>query len=134
MVGFNNVENIKSFLNFLEASGNSIATRNQRLADIKSFCRFVLQDNPQYMYSLQQILNLKFKKYKTSALVYLSFNQLGWLLKELDYTNRYGFKDLVILTILYDTGVHVSEFINCTPSRLFKNQLTNNKIYVIIFL
>lgn len=105
-------ENIKSFLAFLETSGKSVATRNQRLAAIKSFCRFVLQDDPQYMYSLQEILNLKAKKHNTTPLVYLSSDQLSWLLKEPDYTNRYGFKDLLILTILSDTGVRVSEFIN----------------------
>ena len=89
------IENVKGFLNSLEEAGNSISTRNQRLAAIKSFCRFVLEDSPQHMYSLQQILNLKTKKSDTTELTYLSATQLGWLLEEPDYTNRYGFKDLV---------------------------------------
>ena len=110
------IENVKGFLNSLEEAGNSISTRNQRLAAIKSFCRFVLEDSPQHMYSLQQILNLKTKKSDTTELTYLSATQLGWLLEEPDYTNRYGFKDLVILTILSDTGVRISEFINIRVS------------------
>ena len=110
------IENVKGFLNSLEEAGNSISTRNQRLAAIKSFCRFVREDSPQDMYSLQQILNLKTKKSDTTELTYLSATQLGWLLEEPDYTNRYGFKDLVILTILSDTGVRVSEFINIRVS------------------
>ena len=40
------IENVKGFLNSLEEAGNSVATRNQRLAAIKSFCRFVLEDSP----------------------------------------------------------------------------------------
>lgn len=111
-----NSHNIKCFLESLEVAGNSVSTRNQRLAAIKSFCRFVLQDDPQYMYSLQQILNLKAKKHESSELVYLSSVQLGWLLQKPDYTNRYGFKDLVMLTVLSDTGVRVSEFINIRVS------------------
>lgn len=40
-------DNIKAFLASLEEKGCSISTRNQRLAAIKSFCRYVQSDSPQ---------------------------------------------------------------------------------------
>ena len=53
-------DNIKAFLSSLEEKGCSASTRNQRLAAIKSFCRYVQADSPQDLYNMQQILALIF--------------------------------------------------------------------------
>ena len=105
-------ENIKGFLNHLEESGNSVATRNQRLAAIKSFCRYVQADSPRHLYNMQQILSIPTKRKETRAIQYLTAEQLGLLLNKPDASNRYGFRDLLILTVLADSGARVSEFID----------------------
>lgn len=105
-------ETIKAFLANLEEKGCCVSTRNQRLAAIKSFCRYVQSDSPQYLYNMQQILSIPAKKNKKPSIEYLSKQQLERLLSKPDSSNKYGFKDLLILTILADTGARVSEFIN----------------------
>ncbi len=109
-------ESIAEFLCYIEDNGSSIATRNQRLAAIRSFCKYVQFDSPQYMFNMQQILNIKSKKTELPVIQYLSSTQLKQLLEEPDSSNKYGFKDLVILTTLADTGMRVSEFINVKVS------------------
>lgn len=108
--------NIKAFLSNLEEKGCSASTRNQRLAAIKSFCRYVQMNSPQNLYNMQQILAIPSKKKKTPAIQYLSAKQLELLLGRPDSTNKYGFKDLLILTVLSDTGMRVSELTDIRAS------------------
>ena len=105
-------ENIKDFLKSLEEHGCSAATRNQRLAAIKSFCKYVQMDSPKYLYNMQQILSIPSKREGTPVIQYLSAKQLEILLNRPDTSNRHGFKDLLLLTVLSDTGARVSEVIN----------------------
>jgi integrase/recombinase XerD len=54
---------VLSFLNWLEAErGNSPATRNQRLAVIKSFVRYTAVERPEFLEHATQILAVKQKK------------------------------------------------------------------------
>ena len=107
-----NVENIIGFLDHLEQSGMSISTRNQRLATIKSFCKYVRFKSPRHLNNIEQILNISRKKEATPAIQYLSHKQLDMLLNKPDNSNYYGFKDLLLLTVMADTGARVSEVIN----------------------
>lgn len=111
-----NAENIKDFLAQLEASGCSGATRNQRLAAIKSFCRYVQMESPSVLYNMSQILAIPSKRFAKPTIQYLSKHQLELLLNEPDSSNRYGFKDLLILAVLSDSGMRVSELINIKVS------------------
>lgn len=104
-------DNIKAFLAELEEKGCSVSTRNQRLAAIKSFCRYVQADSPQNLYNMQQILAIPSKKKEKPVIQYLTTGQLEMLLAKPDNSNKYGFKDLLILTVLCDTGIRVSELI-----------------------
>lgn len=121
MADFNS-ENISSFLNHLEQMGMSISTRNQRLATIKSFCKYVRFKSPRYLHNIEQVLNISRKKGPTSTIQYLSREQLERLLYKPDNTNYYGFKDLLLLTVMSDTGARVSEIINIKISDLTLTQ------------
>ena len=103
---------VKDFLAYLENNGCSVATRNQRLAAIKTFARYVQEDSPMYLYNMQQILSIPTKRSEKPVIEYLSGEQLSMLLNAPDSNNRYGFKDLLILAVLADTGARVSEMIN----------------------
>ena len=55
---------ISGFLDWLEIDrGNSIATRNQRLAAIHAFCRYLQTESPENMAILQKNLCIPCKKY-----------------------------------------------------------------------
>lgn len=111
-----NAENIKAFLSELEESGCSVSTRNQRLAAIKSFCKYVQMNSPQNLYNMKMILAIPRKKSEINTIEYLTETQLEMLLKKPDAARKSGFKDLLILTILADSGIRVSELINIKVS------------------
>lgn len=105
-------ENVVGFLDNLEEEGLSISTRNQRLAVIKSFCKYIRFKSPRHLHSIDQILDIPRKKETIPVIQYLSAAQLERLLKTPAAHKYYGFKDLLILTVMSDTGARVSEVIN----------------------
>ncbi len=101
---------VQSFLLWLEQErGNSINTRNQRLSAITSFFRFVSSIHPEHILLCQQILNIDFKKRQSSPVDYLSIEAVEMLLKQPDSRKPMGRRDLVLLSVLYDTGARVQE-------------------------
>jgi site-specific recombinase XerD len=104
---------IADFLTWLETErGNSVATRNQRLAAIHSFCHYVQTEEPGALLQCQQIINIKMKKHKKPHVGYVSAQSLKDILSEPDLNTKNGRRDLVIISLLYDTGARVSELIN----------------------
>lgn len=110
-------ELIINFLDYLEnEKHNSIATRNQRLASIHAFCKFVQSEEPAYMNNLQQILNIPFKKKTQKIVDYLTPEAVEVLLKQPNISTRNGLRDLVVMSLLYDTGARVQELIDLKVS------------------
>ena len=108
-------ELITGFLTWLETNrGNSPSTRNQRLSAIKAFFRYVQRECPRYLLNCQQILQIPGKACHSPALAYLSYDEIKELLAKPDQSSEKGFRDLVILCLLYDTGARVSELIYLT--------------------
>ena len=107
-----NAENIKGFLKSVEDKGCSVATRNHRLAVIKAFCKYVQWESPMNLYNMQQILSIRAKKAAKPTIQYLTPEQLAILLDQPDRNYRQGFRDLLMLAVLSDTGARVTEFIN----------------------
>lgn len=106
-------EFVMEFLDYLEnTKNNSISTRNQRLAAIHAFCRFVQMEEPMHMDNLQKILDISFKKTTQNVVDYLSPEAIKILLEQPDITTLKGFRDLVIMSLLYDTGARVQELID----------------------
>lgn len=106
---------IEGYLNWLCVKRkNSASTRNQRLAAIKSFFKFVCRENPRYIYNCEQILQIPIKKRPTPALQYLSYEEIKEMLAGPDPSTEKGFRDLLILCLLYDTGARVSELLSIT--------------------
>jgi site-specific recombinase XerD len=104
---------IVGFLNWLETErGNSVATRNQRLAAIHAFCRYLLVETPSYMALLQRNLSIPAKKYAKPHLGYLSAKDVSEILAKPNLKTSDGRRDLAILALLYDSGARVSELVN----------------------
>lgn len=106
---------IEGYLKWLcEEQMNSASTRNQRLSAIKAFFKFVRRENPRYIYNCEQILQIPMKKCPTPVLQYLSYEEIKEMLEKPDSSTEKGFRDLLILCLLYDTGARVSELLDLT--------------------
>ena len=106
-------ELIIGFLDWLEcARGVSISTRNQRLAAVRSFFRFVQYESPRHMAICQDILNIPIKKTVRPMISHLSHDELKAILRQPDITTAKGKRSIALLAVLYDSGARVSEIIN----------------------
>ncbi len=100
---------IIGFLAWLEQERhNSISTRNQRLACIHGFYRYMQAEDPVGLLSCQQILSLPMKNAPKPTVNQLSPEALKLLLAQPDLTKARGRRDLTLLSVLYDTGARVN--------------------------
>src|SRR6478752_2861708 len=106
---------ITGFLDWLETSrGNSVSTRNQRLAAISSFCAWMQAEDPARMASYQDILAIPAKKQVHPDVHYLTVEQTRRLLAQPDRSTRRGRRDATLLATLYDTAARVQELADLT--------------------
>jgi len=104
---------IVDFLSYLETDRQcSPTTRNQRLAAIHSFFRFLQIEQPEYMLHCQRILAIPSKRHKRPEVGYLSGDDLATILAQPDLSTSEGRRDAVLLSVLYDTGARVQELID----------------------
>ena len=101
---------VLSFLDWLETErGNSAATRNQRLAVIKSLARYTAVERPDFLDQAAQIVAVKQKKTPAVDVGNLTGDEVKALLDEPDPATRRGLCDMVLLSTLYDTAARVQE-------------------------
>lgn len=104
---------IVDFLSWLEQDRkNSIATRNQRLACIHGFCRYMQIEDPVGLLSYQKILSIPMKKTPKPTVHYLTPDALKLILAQPDLSKASGRRDLTMLSTLYDTGARVQELVD----------------------
>ena len=113
-ITFDNVTRdlILDYLNYLEENGNSIRTRNQRLACIKSFYKYCLYYETQNIDNINKVLTIGFKKYSKPILDYLTEEEVSQVFANVDTNTKKGKRDLLILVLLYDTAARANEIIN----------------------
>jgi integrase/recombinase XerD len=98
------------FLDWLEAErGCSTATRNQRLAVIKSFCRYTAIEQPDHLEQVTQVLAIRQKKTSAPDLGHLTADEVKALLTEPGTASGRAVRDTVLLTVAYDTAARVQE-------------------------
>lgn len=114
-ITFENVtrEIIIEFLNYLEEDKkNSIRTRNQRLACIKSFYQYCAIDEIDNIDNIRKILSIKAKKEVKKIINYLTEEELQKLFNSIDTSTNKGRRNLILLTLLYDTAARSNEIVN----------------------
>lgn len=105
-------ENIVSYLSWLqEIRTNGISTRNQRQAALNSFIRFLMYEFPEHLDEYQRILGIPVKKSPQKEISYLKTEGVALLVSQVDLNRQNGLRDYVILSLLYTTGIRVSELI-----------------------
>lgn len=110
-------EAVIGFLDFIQQDrhcGN--ATRNYRLAALKSFFSYLQYENPERMYECQKILSIKVKRHEKQSINYLSTAGIKLLLEQPDLNSRNGRRNLAMLALMYDSGARVQELIDLTPA------------------
>lgn len=85
------------------------STRNQRLAAIHTFFRYLQLQNPENLLLCQKILLIPFKKAQKTIIQHLTTDQTKRLLEQPDVQKKGGRRDMVLLSVLYDTGARVQE-------------------------
>lgn len=111
-----NLNLLTDFLQHIEDEGNSISTRNHRLTVLRSFFRYLQLVEPKYIYLMQQLLSIKHKKAKKPTISYLTIDGIKLLLKQPEPNTKAGYRDLLLLSVLYETGARVDELINIKVS------------------
>lgn len=101
---------IEEFLAYLEDDLHcSASTRNQRLAALKSFFRFVQVERPDLLAECQAILTIKNKKSPKPVIDYLTGEETELLFQQPDTTTQKGRRDLALLALMYDSAARVQE-------------------------
>ena len=106
------------FLSYLEsAKCCSIQTRNQRLAAIHSFAKYVATSEPQYVYWFYKLKLIPIKRNvpreingrPVPRIMYLEKDEMKALLNAPDRRTEQGSRDYALLMFLYNTGARASE-------------------------
>ena len=101
---------VLDFLDYLEAGrGNTIRTRNARLAAIHSFMRYAALRDPASLPITGRVLAIPAKRFDRPVLGYLSREQVAAILAAPDRRTWSGHRDQVLLATAYNTAARVSE-------------------------
>ena len=101
---------VADFLEHLETErGNSVQSRNVRLAAIRSFFRHVAVNEPQVLHHCQKILQLPTKRHDRTAVTWPTEDEIRALVAAPDLATWYGRRDRVLLMLAAQTGLRVSE-------------------------
>ncbi|MGG4551341.1 site-specific integrase [Paenibacillus humicus] len=104
---------ILAFLKWLEEERkNGISTRNQRLACVHAFFRYVQTEHPVGLVTYQKILAIPMKKAPKPTVNHLTPDALQLILAQPDLTTSGGRRDATLLSVLYDTGARVQELVD----------------------
>lgn len=106
---------INEFLTWLETQrGCTVSTRNQRLAAIHSFFRYLQTEEPGHLFMCQLILAIPMKRTARKTINYLSLDAVKTIFEVPDTSCLMGRRDLVLLSLIYDTGARVQEIADLT--------------------
>ena len=109
-VGDLTVTRTRAFLQDVEQTrGCGIATRNQRLAAIRSMARFIGLYSPEHLAWCGQIQTSRSKKVARTLIAYLEKDELDVLLNAPDRRTDQGRRDYAVLLFLYNTGARADE-------------------------
>lgn len=104
---------IKEYYDWLEsARGCSVNSRNHRRTALNSFFSYLQIEAPEHLFLCQKILVIPQKRTSKTVVGYLTPQEMKALLALPNRSILSERKELVILTVLYDTGARVSELCN----------------------
>lgn len=112
-------ERVRQFLQYLEDERQcSIATRNQRLAALHAFARFLGVSSPEHVGWSGEMRTVPFKKAPITPLTALNKGEMDALLQAPDRHTAQGQRDYAVLLFLYNTGARAEETAQLTIAAL----------------
>lgn len=124
-----NETTIIEFLNWLENEKQlSSSSRNQKLAAIKSFFKFLIFKDPNFYELSTKINSIPIKKCQKNTIDYLTIEAVQCLFKSLNLNDKKELRDLTIMVMLYDTGARVQELLDLTLNNIYFNCTTTIKL------
>jgi site-specific recombinase XerD len=112
-------ELVLAFLDHLERDrGNGAATRNQRLAAIKTFYRFLARSMPELMQLSVSVQAIVLKSTPCEPPPSLTEDQVEAILAVPDTGRLIGVRDHAMLQLFYNTGARVQEVADLRPEHV----------------
>jgi site-specific recombinase XerD len=106
---------IGAFLEHLETGrGNSVRTRNARLAAIHSLFRYAALRHPEDAAVIQRVLAIPPKRFDSTLVAYFSEQEIAAILSATDQATWSGRRDRAMLALACQTGLRASELISLT--------------------
>ena len=103
---------LQCFCKYLEEKRkNKPVTINNRIAAIKSFMQYVAEIAPEYSAISKQALMLPAQKYEVPVMSFITKDEFNTLVKICDTSTFIGARDELMLLLMYNTGVRVSELL-----------------------
>jgi integrase/recombinase XerD len=106
---------IAAFLEHLETDrGNSVRSRNHRLAAIHSLFTYMALQHPEHAATIQRVLAIPHKRTERNLVTYLTEPEIDALLGACDQTTWTGRRDHTMLALTIQTGLRISELASLT--------------------
>lgn len=103
---------ISAFLDHLEQGrGNTVRTRNARLAAVHSFFRFAALRHPEHAGVIERVLAIPPKRFDRRVVSFLSDVEVDALLAAPDRSTFLGRRDHALLLTAVQTGLRVTELV-----------------------
>ena len=103
-------ERVLDFLRTIEEKrGNQPRTRNQRLAALRTFYRYLAVHHPEMLAEAQRVEAIPTKRVQASKTVYLERDEIDALFQALPADGNLALRDRALLMFLYNTGARVQE-------------------------
>ncbi len=107
---------VLAFLNHLEQERHvTIATRNCRLAALRSFFTFVADREPLAAAQCAEVLRIPTKRAPQREQGYLETEEVTAIFAQPDCTTCEGQRDHTLLALLYNTGARIQEALDLCP-------------------
>jgi site-specific recombinase XerD len=101
---------VSAFLAHLETvRGNSVRTRNARLAAIHSFFHFAAFHHPEHAALIQRVLAIPLKRFERALVTFLDRSEIEALLTAPDRSTSTGRRDHILLLLALQTGLRLTE-------------------------
>lgn len=108
---------VMQFLQYLEVErNNTVRTRNNRLAALRSFIQYVGLREPEILPMVEQTMAIPSKKYNRPLIGFLSREEMEAIIIASCGKSWSSQRDHALLATLYNTGARVSEIINVRRS------------------
>jgi site-specific recombinase XerD len=110
-------DEVLAFLDHIERERHgTVATRNCRLAALRSFFSFVAEREPLAASQCADVLRVPIKRAPRRTITYLDPEEVAVILSQPDRSTLLGQRDHALLAVLYNTGGRIAEALSLTPA------------------